>query len=107
MRIKDFGKHMIKLVVFDMAGTTLYDGDAVADCFSAALAAVGVKTERAAVNAVMGLHKPEAIHTLLSAAGRSHENVHAIHDDFVARMVRYYVEDPAVREIPGAAATFA
>jgi phosphonatase-like hydrolase len=98
---------MIELVVFDMAGTTLYDGDAVADCFCAALAAVDVKPERAAVNAVMGLHKPEAIRRLLTDAGRSLENVDAIHVDFVARMVRYYAEDPNVREIPGATATFA
>ena len=36
---------MIELVVFDMAGTTLHDGDAVADCFTAALANLGVKPE--------------------------------------------------------------
>ena len=98
---------MIELVVFDMAGTTLYDGDAVSDCFCAALKAVGVIPDRAAVNLVMGLHKPEAIRRLLAAAGRPHENVDAIHADFVARMIRYYADDPAVREIPGAAATFA
>jgi beta-phosphoglucomutase-like phosphatase (HAD superfamily) len=33
---------MIELVVFDMAGTTLYDGDGVAAAFRGALAGVGV-----------------------------------------------------------------
>lgn len=98
---------MIELVVFDMAGTTLHDGDAVSNCFCAALAGVGVKPERSAVNEVMGLHKPQAIRRLLAAAGRPTDDVAAIHDDFVARMIRHYAEDSGVREIPGAAATFA
>jgi phosphonatase-like hydrolase len=100
---------MIELVVFDMAGTTVHDGNAVADCFRAALAAVGVHPETGAINAVMGLPKPEAIRRLLSAAGRSLNaaEVEAIHADFVGRMNRYYATDPSVREIAGASAVFA
>src|SRR5436309_2790382 len=99
---------MIELVVFDMAGTTLYDGNAVADCFRAALAGVGVHPDACAINDVMGLPKPEAIRRLLSAAGHSivAAEIDAIHADFVARMNRYYATDPKVREIPGAAAVF-
>ncbi len=100
---------MIELVVFDMAGTTVYDGDAVAECFGAALAAVQVHPQRQAINDVMGLHKPEAIRRLLSAAGRtdSDADVERIHDDFVKRMLHFYATDPSVREIPGAGETFA
>jgi len=100
---------MIELVVFDMAGTTVYDGDAVSTCFRAALANVGVFPEPDTVNAVMGFHKPEAIRRLLSASGRAHDDreVEAIHADFVERMLRYYESDPAVREIPGASKVFA
>jgi phosphonatase-like hydrolase len=100
---------MIELVVFDLAGTTVHDGDAVSSCFRAALAAVGVHPELAAVNAVMGLHKPEAIGRLLSAAGRAAgaREVDAIHADFARRMMSHYRTDPAVREIPGAAKVFA
>jgi phosphonatase-like hydrolase len=112
---------MIELVVFDMAGTTVYDGDAVSTCFRAALANVGVFPEPDAVNAVMGFHKPEAIRRLLSAhqcspRPRGEEpgvraiddrEVEAIHADFVERMLRYYETDPAVREIPGASKVFA
>src|SRR5580698_3875908 len=97
---------MIELVVFDMAGTTVHDGDAVNASFRAALAAAGVEVDPAVVNSVMGLHKPEAIRILLAGASRlfSEEEVLAIHDDFVRRMRGYYATDPSVREVPGAAA---
>jgi phosphonatase-like hydrolase len=100
---------MIELVVFDMAGTTVYDGDAVNASFRAALAAVGVGVDPAMVNTVMGLPKPEAIRLLLAGAGRlpADGEVHAIHADFVRRMRDYYATDPSVREVPGAVATFA
>jgi phosphonatase-like hydrolase len=118
---------MIKLVVFDMAGTTVHDGDAVNSSFRAALAAAGVEADAALVNTVMGLPKPEAIRRLLTEAGRGERRagadplsrvpptagpppvaeVDAIHEDFVRRMRHYYATDPSVREVPGAAATFA
>ncbi len=100
---------MIELVVFDMAGTTLYDGNAVSDCFRAALSAVGVHPDQNAVNRVMGFPKPEAIRTLVTAAQRSctERELDAVHADFVRRMSDYYATNPAVREIPGASAVFA
>jgi phosphonatase-like hydrolase len=112
---------MIELVVFDMAGTTVHDGDAVSTCFRAALASVGVFPEPDAVNAVMGFHKPEAIRRLLSTRHDTprplgegpgvkaigDREVDAIHADFVARMLHYYETDPAVREIAGASKVFA
>ncbi len=100
---------MIELVVFDMAGTTVHDDNAVADCFRAALGAVGVHAKAKAINDVMGLPKPEAIQLLLAAAGRTidPEEVEAIHTSFVARMNRHYATDPNVREIAGASAVFA
>jgi phosphonatase-like hydrolase len=104
---------MIDLVVFDMAGTTVHDGDAVNASFRATLAAWGIEAEPAAVNAVMGLPKPEAIRILLERFGQppggtpSAETINGIHEDFTRRMVSYYASDPAVCEIPGAAAAFA
>jgi len=96
------------LVVFDMAGTTLCDGDAVNTCFRSALAGFGVSVEPEQVNSVMGLHKPEAIRILLLSVDRefSESDVDRIHADFVARMKHYYAHDPAVRELPGASAAF-
>jgi phosphonatase-like hydrolase len=100
---------MIELVVFDMAGTTVHDGDVVSRALRAALSVAGVEVDPGAVNAVMGLPKPEAIARLLTAAGRpSHiATVDTIHDDFVRRMLDHYKSDPTVREVPGTAATFA
>jgi phosphonatase-like hydrolase len=104
---------MIELVVFDLAGTTVYDGDAVNASFRAALAARGVEADPATVSGVMGLPKPEAIRILLEEVGRprgvlpSAETIGAIHEDFTGRMRQFYAADPAVREIPGAAAAFA
>ena len=100
---------MIELVVFDMAGTTVHDGFAVNTCFRSALAAVNVYPELGSIDAVMGLSKPEAIRLLLQAAKRRCDNheIDAIHNDFSARMQRYYASDPAVREIPGATKVFA
>jgi phosphonatase-like hydrolase len=100
---------MIELVVFDMAGTTVHDGDAVNSSFRAALGAAGVEADPAVVNTVMGLHKPEAVRRLLEGSGRAFiaADVNAIHEDFVRRMCNYYATDPAVREVPGSAAVFA
>lgn len=104
---------MIEMVVFDLAGTTVQDGDAVNASFRATLAAWGLEADPAVVNTVMGLPKPEAIRILLEHLGRpcgvppSGEQVNAIHEDFTRRMRAYYATDPAVREIPGAGAAFA
>jgi phosphonatase-like hydrolase len=97
---------MIELVVFDLAGTTVYDRDAVNGSFRAALAAAGIAADPARVNAVMGLPKPEAIRALVAGTPLA-DRVGAIHDDFVARMIRYYESEPDVREIPGTSRTFA
>jgi phosphonatase-like hydrolase len=104
---------MIELVVFDMAGTTVYDGDAVNASFRETLAAWQIEADPASVDAVMGLPKPEAIRLLLAQFGGVHgvlptaENIDAIHADFTACMRHYYANDPAVREIPGSSETFA
>jgi len=97
---------MIELVVFDMAGTTIHDGDAVKSCFQAALATAAITVSDEAVNAVMGLPKPEAIRRLIGL-GADLDIASSIHADFVARMKHYYATDPAVREVPGATAAFA
>jgi phosphonatase-like hydrolase len=103
---------MIELVVFDLAGTTVYDGDAVNAAFRTTLAAWGLETDPAVVNNVMGLPKPEAIRILLEQCGKPRripptaENISAIHEEFTTRMCNYYAVDPAVHEIPGATSAF-
>jgi phosphonatase-like hydrolase len=100
----------IDLVVFDMAGTTVYDGDSVNRCLRDALAAAGLPVSAEAVNEVMGLPKPESLRVLIERSALREtlaSCVPAIHADFVERMFRYYQSDPSVHEIPGASETFA
>jgi 2-aminoethylphosphonate-pyruvate transaminase len=99
----------IELVVFDMAGTTVHDGDAVHRCLAGALLAAGLETTRDEVNAVMGMPKPLAISSLMDRdAGRQSDapgsSAMEIHEDFLQRMMAYYRTDPGVREVPGATA---
>jgi phosphonatase-like hydrolase len=99
----------IELVVFDMAGTTVSDNDAVARSFQGALRDAGLEVSRPAVNAVMGLHKPEAIRRLIDAAPpgtRVTKSVAQVHADFVARMIHFYRTDMGVCEIPGTTQAF-
>jgi phosphonatase-like hydrolase len=102
----------IQLVVFDMAGTTVRDDDAVNRCLREALTAGGVEVSRDEVNAVMGLPKPEAIATLLAARSPGAppppaERVEALHREFLRRMIEFYRHDPSVEPMPGAEECFA
>ena len=99
---------MIELVVFDMAGTTVHDGDAVRSAFHATLGASGIEVDAAIVDSVMGLPKPDALRILLASAGRAirQEEIDELHTAFTARICEYYASSPEVREIPGALAVF-
>ena len=99
-----------RLVIFDLAGTTVHDPGAVNRCFLEALRAAGLDADPADVDAVMGLPKPEAFRLLI---GKSPEGAGAlgrldeIHADFVARMLEYYRADPSVAEVEGVSGLFA
>jgi phosphonatase-like hydrolase len=99
----------IKLVVFDMAGTTVNDDDSVNRCLRDALAAAGLCVTAAQVNGVMGLPKPSAIAILIEQSDSRNElrdQVGAIHEDFVSRSIAFYRDDPSVYEVPGATRVF-
>ena len=98
----------IELVVLDLAGTTVNDEDGVNRTLREALAAAGVKVTRESVNAVMGIPKPVALRYLLEEAVRPDllEQLSAIHEDFVERMIRFYQTDPSVRELGRATDVF-
>lgn len=101
----------IELVVFDMAGTTVNDGDAVNRCFRGALGSAGFAVTPAQVDGVMGWAKPAAIGHLLEQCGVAgqalDEQVQGLHADFVARMIQHYRTADDVAEMPGARETFA
>jgi len=97
----------MKLVVLDVAGTTIEDDDAVGDAFRAALHRIAsVEVRHEAVNAVMGLAKPDAIARILSAARGDAPPalVAAVHEAFVDAMLAHYRAE--VRSVDGAAFVF-
>ena len=101
----------IQLVVFDMAGTTVDDRGVVNRCFRETLALNGLAVRPEAVDAVMGLRKPDAFRELLGQtpsplASALLEKIDIIHADFVERMIDFYANDPGVKEIPGTTALF-
>lgn len=99
------------LAVLDMAGTTVYDGDAVHTCLQEALLhTVRVKISRDEANEVMGIPKPVAIASLLrlktSKAEPSAELVSEILHEFEERMGSFYSSSSTIREVPGASMVF-
>ncbi|MCB9230645.1 MAG: phosphonatase-like hydrolase [Bacteroidia bacterium] len=98
----------IQLVIFDMAGTTVFDQDNVNEALQNALKAGGLDVTRDEVNTVMGLPKPEAIRILLTEkTGAAPEaRVAELHQGFLRNMIDYYENSPEIREIPGASETF-
>jgi phosphonatase-like hydrolase len=99
-----------RLVVFDVAGTTVLDGDAVVDCMKAV---IGTRADVSSqdVRDVMGLPKPLAIGVLLSSATplrdeALREAVEESHRAFRAALVARYREDGVVTPAPGALSVF-
>lgn len=93
----------IRLVVFDVAGTTVEVGGAVHAALHDAVRAAGPTLRPGAIAGVAGLAKPLAIRTLLEGHGRDEllPRVPAIHDDFVRRMQHHFRHDPTVRPVAG------
>jgi len=100
----------IRLVVFDMAGTTIDDGGAVGKCLAGVLQDAGLTVDPEAVKRVMGLPKPEAIRKLIEAspdAARLRDQAEALHRKFADRLKSFYATDPSIREMPGTSAALA
>ncbi|MGC3945230.1 MAG: HAD hydrolase-like protein [Chryseolinea sp.] len=101
----------VKLVVFDLAGTTVKDDRNVHKVLQKALAVHGVTVSLEDCNDVMGLPKPIAIRDLLE---RRYEGsrpvtsawINEIHTRFVSEMILFYKTDPSVGEKEGVSDTF-
>ncbi|HTF21557.1 MAG TPA: HAD hydrolase-like protein [Chryseolinea sp.] len=101
----------VKLVVFDLAGTTVKDDRNVHKVLQMALAAHGVSVSLEDCNDVMGLPKPIAIRDLLERRYEGSRPVSAawideIHVRFVKEMKSFYKTDPSVSEKEGVSDTF-
>ena len=101
----------IRLAVFDVAGTTVLDGDAVVETLCEALADHHVKVPRADAVAVMGWPKPNAIRYLLSTHGGIDASaldttVTFVHKRFRAAIIERYRTDDSVVAADGAVHVF-
>lgn len=98
----------IKLVVFDIAGTTLHDESNVALVLQQAIKTAGVTVSVEEVNEVMGYAKPFAIRHLLEqkqdARFKDPVFIDQLHEQFVQEMKNHYAHSPAVREKTGTTA---
>lgn len=92
---------LVDLVVFDIAGTTVYDGDAVHRCLADAVALAGVAAPRDAINRVMGMPKPQAIATLVGldrGAPPDDAEIARLYAAFERLMIEHYRAGAGVRE---------
>jgi phosphonatase-like hydrolase len=101
----------VKLVVFDLAGTTVKDDRNVHAVLQKSLNAHGVTVSLEDCNDVMGLPKPIAIRDLLERRYEGSRPISAawideIHKRFVKEMIAFYKTDPSVSEKDGVSDTF-
>lgn len=100
----------IKLVVFDMAGTTVEDKDNVHEALINGFKKCDYTIDREDANTVMGIPKPVAIRTLLQKKFEVQNNleelVTKIHAAFVDEMISFYKTDASVKPTKNAEATF-
>lgn len=102
----------IKLVVFDMAGTTVEDEQNVAYALQQAFSDYDFKVSLSEINIVMGYAKPVAIRELLRSMPEKRELgeeawVDRIHTRFVALMKGFYRHSSNTKAKPGAEDVFA
>ena len=96
----------IRLVVCDMAGTSVKDSGEVARAFEAALAEHGVEASAQQISAVRGASKREAIATLIAPKyGSDAVRVEAVYASFKSHLQRVFTRE--ARPVAGAAETFA
>lgn len=102
----------IKLVVFDIAGTTVKDDHEVSKAFRAAMQLSGYDVELAKIDPLMGYEKTLAIRKMLSeheqdTAKITDELVNTIHKEFVQQMIKFYRFEPGIEALPNVEETFA
>ena len=103
----------VKLVVFDMAGTTVTDKNFVATAFQKAFKNRDVIISSEEINPLMGYEKRLAIQMMLEKHGidpdgcrDDYEMINEIYDHFIEEMVDFYESSPEVKPAPGAEELF-
>ena len=103
----------VKLVVFDMAGTTVTDKNFVATAFQKAFKEKDIDISSEEINPLMGYEKKLAIQMILEKHGidpdscrDDYEMINEIYNDFIEEMVDFYESSPEVKPAPGAEELF-
>lgn len=104
-------KH-VKLVVFDIAGTTVKDGGEIAHAFQSALNEFGYHVPVSKINPLMGYKKTEAIKKILTEFESekdkiTEEFINQIHDRFLDLMTSYYATAEEIIPLPHCEEVFA
>ncbi len=94
------------LAVFDLIGTTARDDGAIASALGDVLASHGVAATPAAIAAVRGLSKRDAILQLMPDGAARTERAAGAYDAFVRRVARVFRED-GLQPVDGALDVFA
>ena len=102
----------IKVVVFDIAGTTVKDDHNVSKAFKAALEKYNYDVPLQMINPLMGYEKNQAITQMLhlhepDTSKITHELVKEIHREFVKQMIHFYQFEPGIEPLPNVEETFA
>ncbi|SEA74468.1 HAD hydrolase-like protein [Pedobacter hartonius] len=102
----------VKLVVFDLAGTTVKDNNDVSKAFQSALGKYGYNIPLELINPIMGYEKNEAITMMLNthepdASKITADLIHDIHKDFVGEMIHHYCFTEGIESLPNVEQTFA
>lgn len=102
----------IKLVVFDMAGTTVKDDHDVSKAFQTAMRKLHYEVPLELIEPLMGYEKTMAIRHILrlhehNDAKITTELVEKIHKEFVKEMITYYQSAPGIEALPHVEETFA
>lgn len=100
----------IKLVVFDIAGTTVSDSGNINGFFRDAFSNAGMNVDAKDVDEVMGYRKKEAIEIIVKKYKPGFEEdadfIDAIHEDFTNQMVAFYENDAELSPLPFAEKVF-
>jgi len=101
----------IELIVFDIAGTTVSDGNSVAKTFEKALKKYNYVVPVQEINLIMGYRKSDAIRMMLKKFNLCKEEemdhkVFLIHETFNEEMIHFYKTSPDIKPQPYAEEIF-
>lgn len=97
----------IKMVVFDLAGTTIVDDGDVSSVLCYAFEKHGKVITQDSATSVMGISKRTAIEMLLVELGftvqasEAQSLIEEIHQTFITSMIEHYADASTVKSIPG------